>query len=228
MTAEAVSLDGFWLSDDFVSQLDDYRPVPAQNATVPSLPGFKASLSGNQLLFNKNGQVQDIGDLRVTFTAVDPETVSAVGKQADGILVAYQGSNGGSIALIGSGNMPASELFAQAQSENKILTWILRGVGSLVMFIGFVCLTAPITWLARWIPGVGWLVETSMAIIAICLTAIVSTLAIALSWLAVRPLLAAGLFAAALVFFLVLRRSGKRAVARSVAMPPPPPPAFAA
>jgi len=223
-SAQVVALGGFSLSEDLLSQMSDYAPIKVESEDLPEVPGMKRTVRGNSILYRSGGESPEIGDLNVTFTVVKPSTISVVAKQQGGVLSTYQTTGGGTIALLGSGKQSSTDLFAQAQADNALLTWMLRGGGTFLMFIGLLCLSAPITWLARWVPLLGSIVEAGVLIISLFLTAAISALAIGLSWLAVRPVLALALFAAAIALVFALRRSGKRASARVAAMPPPPPP----
>ena len=103
-------------------------------------------------------------------------------------------------------------MFQQAQTENTIITWVIRVAGLLGIFIGFQLFFGLFGVVGDIIPFVGSLVRGGTAIIALVLTLIVGPVTIAIGWFAYRPLLAlaiigGGLLLAAVTLFL-RRRAG--------------------
>ncbi|HRE21616.1 MAG TPA: TMEM43 family protein [Rhabdaerophilum sp.] len=128
-----------------------------------------------------------IGHYRVTFRLVPEGKASFVGKQTPDGIEAYRAKNGREFLLAQSGTKTTDEMFEKAQDDNATLTWILRGVGLLVLFIGFSALFAPVTLLASYIPILGSLVSGAVGLVAGAATAIVGTGVIAIAWFAYRP-----------------------------------------
>ena len=103
--------------------------------------------------------------------------------------------------------------------ENKrkaeaILTWILRGVGTLVMFLGFAVFLAPLSTMAAVIPLLGGVVRGAVGLVTLAIAVPLSILVIAFAWLAYRPLIGAALIVlAAVVGYLLWRWRKARAPA---------------
>ena len=111
-------------------------------------------------------------------------------------------------------------MFKQAESENAILTWAIRGGALLAMLIGFTLVLSPLSVLASVIPFLGSLVGAGAGLTAFVLTLALGPLMIAIAWFAVRPLMAIGIVAAGLIAaFLVSRLRSSR---RSGLAPTPP------
>jgi hypothetical protein len=87
------------------------------------------------------------------------------------------------------GTYSADDMFDMAGKDNKNLTWILRAVGFLLMFIGLAMLFKPLSVLADLLPFLGNIVGMGAGIIAFFLSVVLSLFTIALAWLAYRPLL---------------------------------------
>jgi hypothetical protein len=118
----------------------------------------------------------------------------------------YTTQNGREIELVEAGSVSAPQMFAHAQAANRMLTWILRGVGFAAMFFGGLLLLGPITALAHILPFLGSFVEIGFAIVAFFLSAIVSMLVIATAWIVYRPVLGVALIVAAIGCLVLLKR----------------------
>jgi hypothetical protein len=105
---------------------------------------------------------------------------------------------GKSIEMLSMGTVSAQEMFRHALESNKVLTWILRLVGFLLMGFGLTMLFRPFSVLADVVPIFGTLVAAGTGAVAFLVAGVLSLVTIALAWLAYRPLLAGLLQAAAL------------------------------
>jgi hypothetical protein len=107
--------------------------------------------------------------------------------------------------------MPAAAMFAAAEDDNAILTWVLRLVGALVIFFAFSLLFAPLKVVADIIPPLGWLVGFGTGLLAAMLTLVLAPVIIAIAWLTFRPLLAGAiiLVGLALAFGISRLRRGR-------------------
>ncbi|HVJ61408.1 MAG TPA: TMEM43 family protein, partial [Tahibacter sp.] len=158
-----------------------------------------------------------VGDVRVSFSVVPQQTVSAIGVQRAGRIEPYIASNGREVALLDSGDVPAERMFAQAQSRATALTWALRVVGFVLMWFG---LSAALGWISTVLdvlPILGTLVQKGIGIVAALIALPLAMLTIALAWLVYRPLVSVVLVALAIGAFWLLRRRARGA------LPPPPP-----
>jgi len=90
--------------------------------------------------------------------------------------------------MIQAGRMPAAAMFQQAQDENRILTWVLRLVGVVVMFLGWLIIFNPFKVLADVLPFIGSIVGFGTGLLAAVLTCILAPATIAIAWLFYRPL----------------------------------------
>ncbi len=90
-------------------------------------------------------------------------------------------------------------MFKTAEASNKLLTWILRFVGFIVMMIGVYVFLRPLSVLADVVPFLGNIVEAGTGIIAFLMALVLSFVTIAVAWFAYRPILGIILLAAAIV-----------------------------
>eukprot|EP00756_Hemistasia_phaeocysticola_P037310 Hpha_TRINITY_DN16689_c0_g1::TRINITY_DN16689_c0_g1_i1::g.182944::m.182944 len=98
------------------------------------------------------------------------------------------------IGRVQDGNCDATCMLDEMEAENAELTWILRLVGFLLMFVGLVIMGMPAAMVPGMVPILGELLEdlAGMMICAVCFYVALglASLTIALSWLVVRPMLA--------------------------------------
>ena len=146
-----------------------------------------------------------LGEMRVKYDGLPVgATVSVLAAQSAGGFAPYMTSNGYHIDMAAVGNETASDMIANQRSAESMLTWILRGVGWLIMFIGFTAFLSPLSTLAAVIPFLGSIVRGAAAGISIVISLPLTLVVIAFAWLYYRPLIGGGLLviAAALVYGL--------------------------
>src|SRR5262249_11427046 len=137
--------------------------------------------------------------------ATAAQTFSVAAAQSNGTLTAFRDADGYTIALAEPGLVTASALFHDEQQSENRLTWILRAVGFVVMLIGFICLTAPLTTLFAVVPFLESFVGAGAFLIALTLSVPITLLTIAIAWIAHRPLIGIGLLVAAAGAIYLLR-----------------------
>ena len=157
-----------------------------------------------------------IGDMRVRFSVVKPHDISLVYKQHGDSFVPYTARNGKKVALLSDGVKDAAEMFADAQSANTTMCWLIRIGGFLMMFIGLSMVLKPLSVLADVLPILGDIVELGAGLVAGVLALVCALVTIAVAWLFYRPVLGVALLAAAgaLVWWLRQKRAAKAATAR--------------
>lgn len=146
-------------------------------------------LDGDALYLGDDPSTPRIGDERVRWQVLQPTEISVIAQQDGDGLAHFMTRAGRPLYMIATGNTAAATMFHEAEVQNTILTFSLRLIGVLFMFLGFSLLMGPISAIASFIPIIDSLVGAGVALVAFLLTAIVAPLIIGLSWLAVRPLL---------------------------------------
>lgn len=135
-----------------------------------------------------------IGDLRVRYVGLPSgTTISILAMQSGDGFAVFTAKNGYQLELAELGDLGAAELIEHKRKSEAILTWILRGVGTLVMFVGFAIFLAPLSTLASVIPLLGSMVRGAVGLVALALAIPTSLLVIAFAWLAYRPLIGGAL-----------------------------------
>jgi uncharacterized membrane protein len=229
--ANTVTVGGFTLSAQQVGMIQSFTPLPPDaDYRMPERLGADAKVSGNGIYIGNTPSNPQIGDLRISFAQVLPTEISLVAQQAGSSFIPYQAKAGGTILLLVTGLHGASEMFAEAERQNTMLTWILRLVGFILMLFGFKMVLAPLAVFADVVPMFGNIVEAGTGLIAGLIAGILSFLTIGIAWLFYRPILAVVLFAAAggLGYLIVSKLRKAKAAPQQQPMqaegPPPPPP----
>ncbi len=213
--AEPVRLGDFVVAPELARQIDGSEPLPVKPDALP--PNLAVSFQADEgaLITSTDRAHPQVGDLRVRFERVPEQMVSVIGLQRNGRIEPYTTSNGRSIALVERGEVPAARLFQAAEHRNGVLTWLLRGAGFVLMWIG---LAAALGWIGTAfdvLPFLGSLVQRGIGIVAGLAAAALSAVTVAIAWLFHRPLVGIGLLLIAGLALLTLRRRTR---------PPPPPP----
>ncbi len=198
--ASDARLGGFVLDADTLGLIDPGAPLD------PQAPGGWKNDTGG-LYKGDNPAQPAIGDVRVHYAGLaSGSTLSVLAQQSHGGFAAFTAPNGYQIRLAAAGNVPAAQMIAQARKAAAMWTWILRGVGALVMFIGFMLFFGPLAILASILPFLGALVRGASAAFAFVLTLPITLVTIAVAWIAFRPLIGGGLIVVALGVFYALWR----------------------
>ena len=160
-----------------------------------------------------------IGDMRVTFRIVRPHDISLVAKVQGDTFVPYVAKNGKKVQLLSDGIKSSEEMFADAQSANTTLCWLLRLLGFAAMYIGVRMVLKPITVLADVLPILGDILEIGAGIVAFAVAAPCALVTIAVAWLYYRPVIGIALLVAAgaIIWWAAKKRKEKKAAAAAAA-----------
>ena len=98
-------------------------------------------------------------------------------------------------------------MFASAHSSNKIVTWLLRLLGFILLYCGLSAVLRPIRVLTDVLPFLGRIVGMGLGFVAFVVALVCWLVTVAIAWVAYRPLVGIPLLvlAAALIFLLVKR-----------------------
>ncbi|NND99839.1 MAG: hypothetical protein HKN47_21165 [Pirellulaceae bacterium] len=219
--ADKVTLGGFRLPDSLIRQIEKPQPlaIDADNLATDIAPEItiRDEDAMTRAYWRSGGQYDGtpkIGDTRVSFSATPITNVSVMSKQNADTFEPFHTQFGTQLNMLTVGTVSPENMIAQAEAENAQMTWILRGVGSAMMFFGFIFLLRPLVILADVIPPLGWLVGAGTGAVAFLLAGSISLITISIAWLYYRPLLASALIAVAVALLVVLflrARSARRA-----------------
>lgn len=205
--ARNASLGAFHLTERIVGKIGGAQPhrIGADAAAkLPSNLAGRARVLDGGVFVGSDPQSPQVGDLRVTWRQTPSQVVSVVGLQSANSFKPWKASAGDDVLLVQSGAHTAQEMFATAQAENSKMTWILRLVGYLMMAFGLMLILRPIVVVADFIPMIGNLAGLSATLFGLVAAFPIAALVIAVSWIAVRPLIGIAVLVAALLGFAAL------------------------
>lgn len=200
----------------------DYSLSANQSAAI------KAAYTGTKPLSIVDGKIYlgadtttpALGDYRIGYELAPLGVVSIVARQAGSRFEPYQTVAGDELLMVDTGTVPADKMFAEAVSENTLITWLLRAAGLLLLTIGFALFLSPIGVILDVIPFLGSMARMGTGIIAFFLAILVGTTTIAIAWFWYRPVLAVGILAAGVVAAAVVYYLGRSRKAAAAAVVP--------
>jgi uncharacterized membrane protein required for colicin V production len=198
--ASDAKLNGYTLDADTLSKIDlstDLHP------TAPD--GWTAD--GSKLYKGANVATPQIGDERIGYQGLaSGATISILAQQSQDGFAPFATSNGYQLDMAEQGNKPLTEMITEQRNAESTMTWILRVVGLVVMFIGFFLILNPLATMASVVPILGSIVGGAAGLAAFVVALPLTLVVIALSWIAFRPLLGVGLLVVAAGLLYALRR----------------------
>ncbi|KAK3101722.1 hypothetical protein FSP39_005826 [Pinctada imbricata] len=195
-----------------IDQISEFHTLPESALPQPN--------HGNVRLFNgkyftgEDPHRPQVGDIRVWYEYSGlsgesmlgkPDKVSIVAKQQGNRLTSYRSSYGNDIEFLYFGELSPEDIFSKEQNKNTFITWGVRFLGWLLMFVGFGCLTSIVTTLVDWLPIVRELVAAGVTIMNLSLSISLSLTVIALGWITYRPLLGLTILAMAATPFIMTK-----------------------
>lgn len=171
---------GVYNFDPQSATLPNPKPLFLTNQNI--ILTAKAKLIGSEYIFTgKDSYAQpSVGDLRISFETVHPgETVTLLGKKQGENIVAYlyKGKDRLFRALSGT----RDEAIAQLKTEHKIIGWILRIVGFLLMWIGMNLIFGPISAVLDVLPFLGSVGRGLIGVITFIIALVLSIITILIS-----------------------------------------------
>lgn len=212
--ASNVSLGAFRLPKSLIQKISNAEPVEVaiedvQKEWAEGLRPYSdgATVANGFYWSRSSGNAEEVGDVRILFTATRPAEISVMAQQTRDTFTPYVAKNGRELCLLTVGTASAEEMFSRAAAQNSLWTWILRAVGGVLMFAGISLVFKPIAVLADVLPPVGTIVEMGTGFVALLVAGAASLTTISLAWLFYRPLIGLPLLALGigLVAFLVMR-----------------------
>ena len=220
----------FSLAKSMVSHIGAYENYTG----LASMPDYIGDAKNYKsfLYLGINPQMPMIGDMKITYLVAPEAIYTYAAKQQGKSLVPYVTENGKSFVFVRQGKVDSLTIFKEELDANSMMTWILRGVGLLVMFFGFTMIMGPLATLAKVVPMFGSLVGGVTSIVATILTLILGSIVIAFAWFSSRPLLSLSIIVVGIGVAFALGKLGKKSVQtvqgdteqKTTHTPPPRPP----
>lgn len=234
ITVARATLGAFEMTQDTLRRVSGSEALPIDASVLDrarQTAGPGTQLVDGRIHIGRNPDSPQIGDLRIRYEVVNAAQLSVIARQSGNGFASYQTAAGDPLLMVEKGMVPAAQMFKAAQDANTMLTWIVRGVGALVMFIGFALFFRPLGVLADVLPILGDIIRLGTGAIGLALTAVLAPLTIAVAWFYYRPIvaiavLAAGIAIAVGLWFLGRSRRASRPQAMPSGMAPAGPPGY--
>jgi transmembrane protein TMEM43 len=213
--AEHVTLGAFSLTSSLLDQMSDYEAIPVTDQSLSALSAElkkKLKVHSNSFYLGSDPQTPQIGDVRISFSAVMPAEVSVVSKQTGTSFEPYKASAGMDIEMLKRGAFSAQQMFQQALQANTLMTWILRAVFWFVMFLGLAMFFKPISVVGDVVPLFGSMLAFGTGLFAFVVSAVLAVGTIGVAWIFYRPVLGIALLAVAIGLLVFLAMRGKKKV----------------
>jgi hypothetical protein len=227
-TATNVSLGAHRLNAAQVAEIENFQrlPLDAISKTIKVPDGFRTDK--DQFYRGANSDSPAIGDMRFYYEIVPATMISLVFKQVGAGFEPYTLSSGRLQELLVVGEQSAEEMYLHAESVNEMITWAVRAAGLFGMWFGLFLASSPLSVLLDILPIAGTIVSWGTGAMALVIAMLCSSITIAVSWFAYRPLYAVLVVVAAVALVFVLKllfgKSKQPAPSELFSPPPPPPP----
>lgn len=213
--AKPITLGAFTLPPSLAGDINNYEPLPIA-AEAPLPESVEGKLHDSGLYLGNNPASPQIGDLRIRFEVAPSTDASVMARQAGMTFEPFQTKAGNAIEMLETGTHGPGQMIQHAQDSNRVLTWVLRVVGFIVMAIGLSMLFRPLSVLADVVPLLGSIVGAGTGLISLLLAAVLSLATIAIAWVVYRPLIGIALLVAAMGLAMLIK--GRLKTAKPVGM----------
>lgn len=197
--------------------------------TTTVAPVQLVSVRKNVVYIGKSPNVPQVGDVRVTITAVPSCDISLIAKVNGSTFDKYIAKNGRNFSRVEVGTVSMENMFQGAKNDNSTLTWIFRIIGVLLVISGLKSMFDFLSMLLKWFPALGNLIEAGVGLVCGILGFVWSLIIIAIAWLFYRPIIGIPILviAGGAIFYLRKRAKEKHnlAAATAAAQPQPEQPA---
>ena len=155
----------------------------------------------------------EVGDVQVYWLKTVPAKATIISVVDGDTFKAFKAKNGKTFQTLVMGKKSADEIFESEHQGNKILTWILRILGIMLVVGGLKRVFNFLETLLKVLPFLANILGWGVGVVCTVVGVVWSLIVIALAWLFYRPVLGIALLvvAAGLIWFFASRGKGKKA-----------------
>ena len=187
--SQEIQLNDFYISENLKRLLPLSKSLSLQKENFSETENI--TLTNNFIFIWNDFNNPEIWDIRISYTYLPQNTlVSMLAYQEnENTLWEFVLNQKQPLSKIVEWNVTKNELFQMLKDENTLLTWILRWVLLLLMYIGFYMLLSILPTLGSIVPFLGKIIGFWVGIIAFVWTIAVWGTTIAIAWFAARPII---------------------------------------
>jgi len=199
---QQMKVGAFTTMSDLIQTVPIDTPVDTTSAKFSTPSSWQKTGTGSFYLARYGGQPShpQVGDMKVVLKSSNPNNMkqTVLGKNEAGTINKWIAPSswlcsGYSLYNLRQGTISKDDLFTQLSNESTGLTWTLRLIGFIVMWVAFCLCFGPLEVAGDCIPCVGPFIGDSIAAISCCvacLPATACTLGVAGAvWVVMRPLI---------------------------------------
>jgi len=143
--ADPITVGAFMLNTQQITEIKNATIFMPSVAQLPEPLKSKLKVINNGFYVGANPAIPALGDLKISFSLVQPGYVSIIAKQTGKSFSPYLSTTGNEINLIEMGNVSADSMLEHVLKKNESQTWIIRGIGALFLWLGCYSLILPLT-----------------------------------------------------------------------------------
>jgi hypothetical protein len=173
-------------------------------------------IQGNIVYIGKSPLSQQIGDVRITLGKVPPTDISIIAKVVGSTFEQYIApGTGRTFTGVAMGTVSADTMFESAKQTNKVVTWLLRFLGIILVVGGLKMVFKILPTLFKVLPFLAKIVGAGIGLVCWVGGGAWSLVIISLAWLFYRPLIGIPLLLVSVagIWFLTKKAKEKKAAA---------------
>lgn len=206
-TAAHVAFGAYRLPEKMKSAFHCDYPMDLSNLSVPG-----ASVIGNVVYYGANSNVPQVGDVRVTLTkSVASAEASVIGVVMNDTFTDYVAKNGNANSWIQLGAQSTDQMIATAKQNNKILGWVLRVIGALLVVFGLKGIFEILVTLLKVLPFLANIMNVGVSAVCWLVGLAWSFLVAAIAWLIFHPAIGVPLVVVSVALIVYLGMKSKKA-----------------
>lgn len=207
--AKNVTVGAFKLNESQIGRVGS--PVELSDKELSEAASVKSGerkVSGGFIYIGDDPAKPEIGDVRISYKLAQPGPVTLLAMQSGSTFAPFVNDKT-TIDELRNGTLTRDAMFKAAIEDRKMMTWIIRLVGFLMMVIGIGTILKPISTLLGVVPVLGKIADGFIGVISFLIGFGFAFITIAIAWVFYRPhigipLLLAGI--AAIVIPIVLNK----------------------
>ena len=210
------------LSDELLRQFDKntkeayerfYEKKTEASDSVQTDSGYQyIHVKGNEIYYGLNPAVPQVGDVRVTFVKVVPAKVTIISEVDGDSFKAFKAKNGKRFQTLVMGKKSMDEILDAENSNNTLITWLIRIVGTLLVIGGLKGIFGIIETLLKVVPFLSNIVGWGIGLVCTVVGLVWSLVVIAIAWVFYRPILGITLLVIAGLLIWIFAFGGKNKI----------------